>query len=105
MHNLHYVLKSDKKIVRPVLDIRFLNKKVIAPKVKVEQIKDILHRVAGSVCFSTFDCLEGHYGIPLHPESIECIAFEFQGRQHVWKFLPQGLKSSCAIFQSLMNHF
>jgi len=63
------------------MNFRALILKVISPKVRVEQIQGILHKLSGSTIFSSFDAKEGYHGIPLHTDSMLCTLFPFEGRQ------------------------
>lgn len=103
LNPVHCVWKAGGTSVGPILDLRNLNLKVISPRFRVEPIQKNLHRLSGCEYFSSFDCKEEYYGIPLHSDSYNCTVFIYEGRQDVWKFLPQGLKSSCASFQTLMH--
>ena len=99
---IHCVMKKDGSI-RPVVDLRLINNKVISGQVQVEPIVDILHRMSGSKIFSTFDIKEAYHCIKLTDDSIPITAFLFEGRQYCFKRLIMGLKSSCSIFQGIMN--
>ena len=102
LNPLHCIKKKDNSI-RPVIDLRLLNVKVISPRVQVEPISEILHRMSGAKVFTCCDLRDAYYSVPLDEESIPYTAFSFEGRQYCFCRLPMGMTSSCAIFQEVMN--
>lgn len=100
---IHVLLKFDEVNIRPVLDMRFIKDKIIAPRIQVETIQEILHRLSKAVVFSAQDLKGALYSLSLHPDSYSCTAFKFEGRQYCFRFLSMRMKTSCALFQTTMN--
>jgi len=96
-------MRSEGHGIRPCLDMRVTNKKIIAPLVQVEPIQTLLHRMSGSTVFTISNAKEAYYSLTLHPDSQVITAFTFEGRQFVFTRLVMGMKSSCAIFQNAMH--
>ena len=93
--------KDGKK--RVVVDYRKLNEHMKKFEFPLPIVDDILDSLHGSIIFSSLDLLSGYWQIPLREGDKEKTAFSIAGNLRQWKVLPQGLKSSPAIFSHLLD--
>ena len=84
---------------RLVIDYRGLNKILENVVYPMPRIQDLLSEFQGCKVFSNVDIRHAFFTIELHPDSRAYTAFSCEFGKWQFKFLPQGLKISPAIFQ------
>jgi hypothetical protein len=84
---------------RLVVDYRKLNKVIENVVYPIPRVQDILSEYGGCKVFSTVDIRHAFYTVQLDPASREITAFSCELGKWQFRFLPQGLKISPAIFQ------
>ena len=88
---------------RLVVDYRALNKIIQNVVYPMPRIQDILSSYHGCKVFSNMDIRHAYYTIELNPESRHLTAFSCEYGKYQFRFLPQGLKISPAIFQNQIS--
>ena len=103
----HQHQKKDK--IRIVLDLREVNKQVLADIRSVPNVQDLLDKILLSYdkneqpnFFTSLDLTNMYYQLPLHPDSRDLTAFSW--KQSQWRFcrVPQGLKISAGHANKVM---
>ena len=84
---------------RLVVDYRKLNDVIENVVFPMPRIQDILSKYHGSTVFSTMDIRHAFYTISIDEESRKYTAFSCEFGKWRFRFLPQGLKISPAVFQ------
>ena len=84
---------------RLVIDYRGLNKIIENVVYPMPRIQDLLTEFNGCQVFSYVDIRHAFFTIELHPNSRSLTAFSCEFGKWQFKFLPQGLKISPAVFQ------
>ena len=49
------------------------------------------------------DAMKGYFLLPIHPDSYQYLAFEWNGVIYYYRFLPFGLSSACAVYTRFMR--
>ena len=88
---------------RLVIDYRRLNQIIENVVYPMPRIQDLLSEFQGCKVFSNVDIRHAFYTIELHPDSRSLTAFSCEFGKWQFKFLPQGLKVSPAIFQEKIS--
>ena len=84
---------------RLVVDYRKLNRVIENVTYPMPRIQDILSNYGGCQVFSVMDIRHAYYNIEIEPSSRALTAFSCELGKYQFKFLPQGLKISPAVFQ------
>jgi hypothetical protein len=66
-------------------------------------IDDQVDRLSGSTYFTTLDMAAGFHQIPIHPDSIEKLAFVTPDGQYEYLRMPFGLANASSIYQRAIN--
>lgn len=88
---------------RVAIDYRLLNKVLKSIHPNLPLISDTLDSLSGSAVFSTLDCAQSFFSLPLHEKDRETTAFSCPLGSFEFLRLPQGLKTSPAIFSRFMQ--
>lgn len=88
---------------RLVIDFRKVNEVLGDSHFPIPRIQDLLVSLQGSDVFSCMDVRHAFYTIELHPDSRAITAFSCEFGKFQFRFLPQGLKISPAIFQQRIH--
>ena len=88
---------------RLVIDYRQVNKIIEDANYPIPRIQDIITEMGGCDVFSTMDIRHAFYTIEIHPDSRKVTAFSCEFGKYQFKFLPQGLKISPAVFQQKIS--
>ncbi len=88
---------------RLVVDYRKVNEVLEDVNFPIPRIQDLLLNLRGCDVFSVMDIRHAFFTIELHPESRKITAFSCEFGKYQFKYLPQGLKISPAIFQQKIH--
>ena len=88
---------------RLVVDYRKVNEVLEDANFPIPRIQDLLLDMQGSDVFSVMDIRHAFFTIELHPESRKVTAFSCEFGKFQFRFLPQGLKISPAVFQQKIH--
>ncbi len=87
-------------LYRLVVDYRALNKIIESAVFPIPRIQDIFQQYKGCTAFSSLDIRHAFYTIGIDKQSRHLTAFGCEFGKFQFKFLPQGLKISPAVFQN-----
>lgn len=93
---------NGKKRWRMCLDYRQVNKRLVADKLPLPRIEEILDNLGKATCFSKIDLFQGFWQIPLDPASRDITSFNTNDGSFRWKVLPFGLNVSPNSFSRMM---
>ena len=97
------VVRKKDGSIRLCIDYRKLNAETIPDAYPLPRIEESFDALSGAKFFSTLDLGMGYYQIAMEPEDKEKTAFITPFGLHQHKRLPQGLSTSPATFQRLMQ--
>ncbi len=88
---------------RLMIDFRQLNKVIENVMYPIPRIQDILVEFNGCDVFSNMDITHAFFTIEIHPDSRKFTSFSCELGKWQFRFLPQGLKISPAVFQNQIS--
>lgn len=95
-------LKKNNK-VRICVDLKKLNQSVQRERYMMPTIDELATKLTDSKIFSTIDCSQAFWSIPLHEDSKQYTCFITPFGRYVFNRLPYGLNTSTEIFQRNMK--
>ena len=97
------------KKLRLVLDLKHVNKYLVVPRFKYENLKSLSEIFEQGYYFFTWDLKQGHHHISIFPEHTQYLGFScsFQSRLRYFVFvvLPFGLADACFCFTKVIRTF
>ncbi|XP_049331019.1 uncharacterized protein LOC125799099 [Astyanax mexicanus] len=84
--------------MRPILDLRALNKHLRQYKFRMLTHSALLKFVRPDDWFTTIDLKDAYFHIPIYPPHRKFLRFAFQGRTYEYMVLPFGLSLSPRVF-------
>ena len=96
------VLKKNGK-VRICVDLKKLNQSVERERFVMPTVEELASKLANAKVFSTLDCSQSFWQLPLHPEDAKLTTFISPFGRFFFKRLPYGLNSSTEIFQRVLR--
>lgn len=100
---LNVVPKKQAGKFRLILNLRYVNNRLVVPKFKYEglhMVADVWQEGDGTV---SVDLTDGYYHFALHPSAFPYMGLEFEGRYYFFKVLPFGLATAPFVFQKAMR--
>ena len=102
LSNIFLVPKKNGQL-RPVINLKFLNKFVVYEKFKQETIKTVLDLIQENDYFCSIDLKDAYWSLPLSDKSQEYVVFEWNNKYYAFVVLPFGLSSSPRVFTKIMK--
>ena len=88
--------------VRPILNLKPLNKYIIKRTFKMENLRSIKRAVKPGDWLVSIDLQDAYMHIPIHPDFRKFLRFKIAGKVYQFKVLPFGLASAPRVFTKLM---
>ena len=92
------LVHREPKPIRIYVDARGINKLMVADRVKVQPMHELLQRFYGSSYITSLDLSSAFLRVPLSKGSRKWTAFQFQSRVYQFTSVPYGLKNSLSAF-------
>ncbi|XP_041446270.1 uncharacterized protein LOC121403038 [Xenopus laevis] len=99
--NLFTVPKKD-GTVRPVLDLKRLNKYIRSVRFKMETLRSVIRGMEQGQLMMSLDIRDAYLHVPIWPPHHRYLRFAFQNRHYQFVALPFGLSSAPRVFTKLM---
>ena len=80
------------------VDARKINKLMVADRVKVQPMRELLQRFHGSSYITSLDLSSAFLQVPLSKRSRKWTAFRFQSRVYLFTSVPYGFKNCLSAF-------
>ena len=96
------VLKKNNK-VRICVDLKKLNQSVQRERFVMPTVDEIASKLANAKVFTTLDCSQSFWQLPLDQESRKLTSFITPFGRYIFNRLPYGLNSSTEIFQRTLK--
>lgn len=84
--------------LRPVLDLRGLNKFLKVLPFRMLRTTEVLHTVSEGEWFTSIDLKDAYFHVPIASAHRRFLRFAFQGRHYQFRVLPFGLSLSPRVF-------
>jgi hypothetical protein len=86
-----FVIPKKTGDLRPVLNLRALNRFLPTRHFKMETIQHVCHLINRNDYLTSIDLSDAFLHVPIHPESRRFLQFQWKGRVYQFKVLPFGL--------------
>ncbi|KAL0159107.1 hypothetical protein M9458_047183, partial [Cirrhinus mrigala] len=96
------VLKKDGGL-RPILDLRLLNRSVKRLKFKMLTIKQVVSQIRSEDWFVTIDLKDAYFHVSILPQHRKFLRFAFRGEAYQYRVLPFGLALSPRTFTKCVD--
>ena len=96
--NTRTLVHRELKPIRICMGARRINKLMVADRVKVQPVRELLQRFHGSSCITSLDLSSAFLQVPLSKRSRKWTAFQFQSRVYQFTSVPYGFKNSLSAF-------
>ena len=91
----------EQKKLRLILDLRELNKHLLAPKFKYEDISTLRHMFEVGEHFFSFDLKSAYHHINIDPRYYKYLGFSWDGQYYAFTSLPFGLCTAPSVFTKI----
>jgi hypothetical protein len=99
----HYFLVQKKDGgLRPVLNLRPLNRTVKVESFKMESLNNVIRATAPHEWLASIDLKDAYLHVPMHPRHWKFLRFAIQGKVYQFKVLPFGLSTAPRIFTKVL---
>lgn len=98
-----FVPKKDGTL-RMCLDFRALNAQTIKDRYPLPRDQDLFDQFKGANYFTTLDCLNGYYVVPIHQNSIHKTTIRTQLGSFEWLVMPFGLCNAPSVYQRMIEN-
>lgn len=89
------------KKLRLIFDARYINKHLIIPPLRYEDLGFAHQFLRPNDFMVTFDLKKGYHHVDIHDEYLTFLGFEWDGQFYVFSSLPFGLASACWAFSKI----
>lgn len=88
---------------RPILDLSALNKYLVAPKFKLDNILTVISALYKGAWLANLDLRDAYFHVLIHPQSRRYLRFRVDGKLYQFRALPFGLSLAPYIFTQIVN--
>jgi hypothetical protein len=96
------VPKKDTDKMRPVINLKALNKFVKCPTFKMHSAQSIIRMIRRGNWLASIDLQDAYFHVPMHPRHHKFLRFAFQGKTYQFKVLPFGLSTAPRVFTKVL---
>jgi ribonuclease HI len=96
------VPKKDTDQMRPVINLKALNKFVLTPTFKMHSPQSIIRMLTKDSWLASIDLKDAYFHVPMHPRHYKFLRFAFRGMVYQFKVLPFGLSTAPRVFTKVL---
>ncbi|XP_036956139.1 uncharacterized protein LOC119020706 [Acanthopagrus latus] len=97
-YSTYFLVEKKDGGLRPILDLRGLNRFLKVLKFHMLSTAEVLRTVARGEWFTSIDLKDAYFHVPIAPHHRQFLRFAFQGRHFQFRVLPFGLSLSPRVF-------
>ena len=97
-YSRYFLVKKKGGGLRPILDLRMLNRYLKAFKFKMLTAKSLVRSLRQNDWFTSIDLKDAYFHIPIYPPHRKFLRFGFRGRVYEYTVLPFGMSLSPRVF-------
>ena len=97
-YSTYFIIPKKGGGLRPILDLRSLNKYCKALKFHMLRTADVLQAIRKDIWFMKIDLKDAFFHIPIAPLHQQFLRFAFEGRAYQFRVLPFGISLAPRIF-------
>ncbi|XP_051740767.1 uncharacterized protein LOC127507586 [Ctenopharyngodon idella] len=102
-YSRYFIVPKKDGGLRPILDLRMLNRSVQKLKFKMLTLKQITTQIRSEDWFVTIDLKDAYFHVSIHPSHWKFLRFAFGGEAYQYKVLPFGLSLSPRTFTKCVD--
>ncbi|XP_027901587.1 uncharacterized protein LOC114162038 [Xiphophorus couchianus] len=102
-YSRYFVVPKKGGGLRPILDLRVLNKHLRKFKFKMLTLRQLLNAVGPGDWFATIDLTDAYFHVAIHPEHRRFLRFAFEGIAYEYLVLPFGLSLAPRTFMKIVE--
>ncbi|CAM4672887.1 unnamed protein product [Leuciscus chuanchicus] len=102
-YSRYFIVPKKDGGLRPILDLRQLNRRVQKLKFKMLTLKQIVSQIKSEDWFVTIDLKDAYFHVSIHPHHRKFLRFAFGGEAYQYRVLPFGLGLSPRTFTKCVD--
>jgi ribonuclease HI len=96
------VPKKDSDQMRPVINLKSLNKFIKCPTFKMHSPQSVLRFIHKGNWLASIDLKDAYFHVPIHQTHYRFLRFAFQGKTYQFRVLPFGLSTAPRVFTKVL---
>ncbi len=102
-YSRYFIVPKKDGGLRPILDLRLLNRSVMRLKFKMLTVKQVVSQIRSEDWFVTIDLKDAYFHISILPSHRKFLRFAFRGKAYQYRVLPFGLALSPRTFTKCVD--
>ncbi|KAL0176407.1 hypothetical protein M9458_028737, partial [Cirrhinus mrigala] len=102
-HSRFFIVPKKDGGLRPILDLRLLNRSVMRLKFKMLTIKQVVSQIRSEDWFVTIDLKDAYFHVSILPQHRKFLRFAFRGEAYQYRVLPFALALSPCTFTKCVD--
>ncbi len=102
-HSRYFIVPKKDGGLRPILDLRRLNRSVMRLKFRMLTIKQVVSQIRSEDWFETIDLKDAYFHISILPQHRKFLRFAFRGKAYQYRVLPPVLALSPRTFTNCVD--
>ncbi|KAI2646866.1 Transposon Ty3-G Gag-Pol polyprotein [Labeo rohita] len=102
-YSRYFIVPKKDGGLRPILDLRLLNRSVKRLKFKMLTIKQVVSQIRSEDWFVTIDLKDAYFHVSILPQHRKFLRFAFRGEAYQYRVLPFGLALSPRTFTKCVD--
>ncbi|KAI2657129.1 Transposon Ty3-G Gag-Pol polyprotein [Labeo rohita] len=90
-YSQYFIVPKKDGGLRPILDLRLLNRSVMRLKFKMLTVNQVLSQIRSEGWFVTIDLKDAYFHVSILPQHRKFLRFAFRGKAYQYRILPFGL--------------
>ncbi|KAL0147294.1 hypothetical protein M9458_057396 [Cirrhinus mrigala] len=102
-YSRYFIVPKKDGGLRPILDLRVLNRSVMKLKFKMLTLKQVVSQIRSEDWFVTIDLKDAYFHVSILPQHRKFLRFAFRGEAYQYRVLPFGLALSPRTFTKCVD--
>ncbi|KAI2647325.1 Transposon Ty3-G Gag-Pol polyprotein [Labeo rohita] len=102
-YSRYFIVPKKDGGLRPIIDLRHLNRSVMKLKFKMLTIKQVVSQIRSEDWFVTIDLKDAYFHVSILPQHRKFLRFAFRGEAYQYRVLPFGLALSPCTFTKCVD--
>ncbi len=102
-YSRYFVVSKKDGGLRPILDLRLLNRSVRRLKFRMLTVKQVVSQIRSEDSFVTIDLKDAYFHVSIFPSHRKFLRFAFRGKAYQYRVLPFGLTLSPRTFTKCVD--
>ncbi len=102
-YSRYFIVPKKDGGLRPILDLRLLNRSVMRLKFKTLTVKQVVSQIRSEDWFVKIDLKDAYFHVSILPSHRKFLRFAFRGKAYQYRVLPSGLALSPRTFTKCVD--